>query len=162
VPSLTDIELLYATEEHKEVIKNLMQFYIYDFSEYVNYDVEENGLFSDYPNLDDYWKEAGDKFPYVIKKDGKYVGFALVKVIQSEKEQFSIAEFFVMKKYRGQGIGKAVAIQLFHLYKGWWEVHQRENNQPAQQFWMRVISDYTNGEFSDCFENGRRIQHFRS
>jgi predicted acetyltransferase len=158
----TGIELIYASEKYKEVIKNLMQLYIYDFSEYVNYDVGENGLFSAYPDLLDYWKGAGDKFPYVIKKEGKYVGFVLVKRIKSEKEQFSIAEFFVMKKYREQGIGKAVAGHLFRLYKGWWEVHQRENNQAAQQFWIKVISDYTNGEFSDYFKNERRIQHFRS
>ena len=162
MPSSTDIELIYAVKEYKEVIKNLMQFYIYDFSEYVDYDVEENGLFSAYSNIEDYWKETGDKFPYVIKKHGKYVGFILVKAIKSQNEGCSIAEFFVLKKYRGQGIGRAAATHLFGLHKGLWEVHQLENNQPAQQFWMNVISDFTKGQFSDCFENGRRIQHFRS
>ena len=162
VPSSTEIELIYAAEEYKEVIKNLMQFYIYDFSEYVDYDVEENGLFSAYSHLEDYWKETGDKFPYIIKKNGKYAGFVLVKATRLQNEGYSIAEFFVLKKYRGQGIGKAAAIRLFGLYKGLWEVHQRENNHPAQQFWRKVISDFTKGQFSDGLENGRRIQHFRS
>jgi len=162
VSSLTGIELIYAVAAYKEVIRNLMQFYVYDFSGYVDYDVEENGLFGAYPGLDDYWKEPADKFPYIIKKGGKYAGFALVKATRSEREAFSIAEFFILKKYREQGIGKAVATQLFGLYKGFWEIHQRQNNQPAQQFWIKVISDYTKGQFSDRFENGRRIQYFRS
>ena len=154
-------ELIYAFKDYKDVIKNLMQFYIYDFSEYVDYDVEEDGLFKPYPNLEEYWREA-DKFPYVIKKDEKYAGFVLVKTMKSEKHYYSIAEFFIMKKYRRTGIGKAAARQIFNLHKGQWEVHQRENNKPAQEFWNKVISEYTNGEFLDRFENGRRIQDFRS
>jgi len=31
-----------------------MQFYIYDFSEFVRHDVEEDGLFAAYPLLDEY------------------------------------------------------------------------------------------------------------
>ena len=40
-----NFELIYASQDYKNVIKNLMQFYIYDFSEYIHYDVEEDGLF---------------------------------------------------------------------------------------------------------------------
>jgi len=157
-----DFELIYASRRYKGVIKNLMQFYIYDFSEYVGCDVEENGLFKAYLKLDDYWKEKNNKFPYIIKKDEKYIGFVLVKRFKSKSNYFSIAEFFVMKRYRRTGIGKAAAKQIFNLHKGQWEVHQRENNKPAQEFWNKVINEYTNGEFSDHVENGRRIQNFRS
>src|SRR3954471_17134264 len=156
-----NFELIYAIQEYKEVIKNLMQFYMYDFSEYVDCDVEEDGLFKAYPNLEDYWKED-NKFPYLIKKDKKHIGFVLVKTIESEKDHFSIAEFFIMKKYRGAGIGRAVATQIFNIHRGQWEVHQRENNKPAQEFWSKVINEYTSGQFSERFENRRRIQDFRS
>jgi len=157
-----DFELIYASQRYKRVVKNLMQFYIYDFSEFLDCDVEENGSFKGYLNLEDYWKEKDSKFPYIIKKDEKYIGFVLVKRFKSKKKYFSIAEFFIMKKYRRTGIGKAAARQIFNLHKGQWEVHQRENNKPAQKFWNKVISEYTNGEFLDRFENGRRIQDFRS
>jgi predicted acetyltransferase len=157
-----DFELILASRAYQEVINNLMQFYIYDFSPYVNYDVEADGFFKAYPNLEDYWSEKKNKFPYIIKKDDKYVGFVLVKTINSEIDHFSIAEFFIMKKYRRQGIGKAVAERIFNLHKGQWEVHQRENNKPAQEFWHEVINEYTKGQFSEQFENGRSIQHFKS
>jgi predicted acetyltransferase len=157
-----DFELLYASPYYKYVIKNLMQFYIYDFSPYVDYDVEEDGMFKEYPDLEDYWIDKDNKFPYIIKKDGKYIGFVLVNMVRSENNYFSIAEFFIMKKYRRAGIGKAVAKQIFDLHKGQWEVHQRENNRPAREFWNKVINEYTNGQFTEHFANGRRIQNFKS
>lgn len=158
-----NLTLLQATKEHKIVIRNLMQFYIYDFSEFVRYDVEDNGLFAPYPDLEDYWEGDNNKFPYIIKKDDKYVGFVLVKFISSKGQSyFSIAEFFILKKYRHEGIGKAIAIKVFNLHKGQWEVYQRDNNKPAQIFWIKVISEYTKGHFKERLENGKRIQNFEN
>ncbi len=153
--------LLKALEEHKIVIQNLMQYYIYDFSEYIKYDVEDNGLFAPYPNLMDYWEGDGNKFPYVIKMNDKYVGFVLVKLINTiDRHYFSIAEFFILKKYRREGIGKAIAIKVFNLHKGHWEVYQKNHNKPAQIFWNKVISEYTKEKFSESFEDGKSIQNF--
>ncbi|HEU5163893.1 MAG TPA: GNAT family N-acetyltransferase [Chitinophagaceae bacterium] len=155
--------LLRASEEYKAVIQNLMQFYIYDFSEYIKYDVEDNGLFAPYPNLNDYWQETSNKFPYIIKKDNKYVGFVLVKLIESqERMYFSIAEFFILKKYRRTGIGKAIAMMVFDLHKGQWEVFQKESNKPAQIFWKKVIEEYTKGQYKERSEDGKRIQNFEN
>lgn len=127
--------LIKASIAHKDVIKNLMQFYMYDFSEYFKLDVEEDGLFTAYKNLDDYWKEAHNRFPYIIIKDEKYVGFVLVRFIEvTERIYFSIAEFFIMRKYRREKIGSSVAKQIFNLHKGEWEVFQKESNKPAQLF----------------------------
>jgi predicted acetyltransferase len=124
--------LLPASKEFKSVLENLMQFYLYDFSEYVGLDVEKEGLFTPYPHLEDYWREKNSKFPYIIKKEEKFIGFVLVKLIETaERSYFSIAEFFVMKKYRREGIGKGCAFSVFDLHKGDWEVFQRENNKAA-------------------------------
>ena len=158
-----NVKLIKASHEHKAVIKNLMQFYMYDFSEYIKSDVEADGLFAAYQNLEDYWNEEAHKFPYVVTKDEKYVGFVLVRFIQSaERNFFSIAEFFVMKKYRRAGIGKSIANQIFSLHKGQWEVYQKESNKPARIFWNKVIDEYTNGQFKERLENGRRIQDFEN
>ena len=157
------LTLVQASNEHKIVIQNLMQFYIYDFSEYIRYDVEDNGLFAPYPDLKDYWEGDNNKFLYIIKKDDKYVGFVLVKFISSiDRSYFSIAEFFILKMYRHAGIGKAIAINIFNLHRGQWEVYQKETNKPAQLFWTKVISEYTKGQFKERFENGKRIQNFEN
>ena len=158
-----NLTLLQASNDHKIVIQNLIQFYIYDFSEYVRYDVEDNGLFAPYPDLNDYWKEDNNKFPYIIKRNDKYVGFVFVKFISSKhRSYFSIAEFFILKKYRREGIGKAIAIKVFNLHKGQWEVYQKDSNKPAQIFWTKVISEYTKGQFKERLENGKRIQNFEN
>ncbi len=156
-------QLIKASPAHKDVINQLMQFYIYDFSEYLPLDVEDNGRFADYPYLENYWKEEGKKFPYMILKDGKYVGFVLVRLIEAEPHNyFSVAEFFVMKKYRREGVGKTIAKEIFNLHRGNWEVYQKESNKPAQFFWNKVIDEYTVGQFTEHWEDEKRIQHFKN
>lgn len=158
-----NFKLIHASQVHKKIIENLMQFYIYDFSEFLKYDVEKDGRFEAYPNLEEYWDKRNDRFPYIVMKDEKYAGFVLVKFIESEERKyFSIAEFFILKKYRLEGIGKEVAKQIFSLHKGSWEVYQKESNKPAQVFWNKSINEYTKGKFKERLENGRKIQNFES
>lgn len=155
-------ELIVANKEDETIIANLLQFYIYDFSEFIGGDVNETGLFEPYAELPDYWNEGSGKFPYLIKSNGKYAGFVLVKKIESNNEGYTVAEFFILRKYRGKGVGKAIARQIFDSYPGQWEVFQRETNQPAQVFWVSVIKEYTNGQFTDHLENARRVQRFEN
>ena len=157
-----NFELIYGSKDCINVVNNLMQFYIYDFSEFLSYDVEEDGLYKAYAGLEKYWEEEDSKFPYIIKKGDKYVGFVLVDKYKLDEDFFSIAEFFIMKKYRREGMGKAAARQLFTLHRGNWRIHQRETNVGAQVFWRKIINEYTHGQFSERLENGRRIQNFRS
>lgn len=155
-------QLLKAMHQHKNVIKNLMQFYMYDFSEFADLDVESDGLFAAYPHIEDYWKDE-NRFPYLIQIDKKHIGFVLVRFIEIEQRTyFSIAEFFIMKKYRRKGIGKAIAIQIFNLHKGNWEVFQKESNKPAQLFWKQVISEYTKVNFTERLDDEKVVQIFKS
>jgi predicted acetyltransferase len=160
---LMNFTLLPASTAYKAVIQNLMQFYIYDFSEFIQYDVLDNGQFAPYPHLDTYWEDVDNKFPYIIKKDEKHVGFVLVKSIETEnKKYFSIAEFFVLKAYRHLGVGKSIAMKVFNLHQGNWEVYQKESNEPAQIFWRKVIAAYTHGRYTERKEDGKIIQDFDS
>jgi predicted acetyltransferase len=87
----------------------------------------------------------------------------LARFIESEgRSYFSMAEFFIMKKYRREGIGRSVAEQIFNLHKGQWEVYQKESNVPAQIFWNKVIDEYTKGQFKERLEDGKRIQDFEN
>jgi predicted acetyltransferase len=149
-----------AELKDKETIKNLMQFYFYDFSEYVEAYVGSNGLFSEYFYLNNYWEEK-ERYPYLIEKDGKLAGFVLVSEVQEEEKQFwSISEFFIMKKFRLSGLGRLAAHQVFQYHKGNWEVFQIESNKPAQAFWRKVINDYTEGQFVERAEEGNVTQTF--
>ncbi len=154
-------EIKKASLEEQETLNNLLQFYMYDFSEFMDLHVEDNGKFGDYP-LDSYWTE-NSRFPYLIKLDGKNAGFVLVKLIDKDDDSYySIAEFFIMNKYRRAGLGILVAKDIFRKHQGQWEVYQVDNNLPAQYFWKKAIEEYTNGKFTERIEVGRKTQVFIS
>ncbi len=144
-----DIEVRPARIEDKSVLRNLMELYVYDFSEYMQWDVDEHGLFG-YKYLDNYWTDP-DRHPFLVTVAGKLSGFVLVRAIDSPEHQptHSIAEFFVLRKYRRQGIGRVVAHRIFDMFSGKWSVHEIEENQLGKAFWHKVISEYTNGEFEE-------------
>ena len=142
------IELVEVKEESKSVLRQLMELYAYDFSEYDHADVNEHGLFG-YTYFDYYWTED-TRHPFFIRVDGKLAGFVLINqycYVVKEAGTRSIAEFFVMRKYRRKGIGKEVARQVFDKFPGKWEVIQHGGNQPSKVFWEAVIREYTRGNF---------------
>jgi predicted acetyltransferase len=157
------IKILKASVENKLVISNLMQLYMYDFSEYTGSDVEADGLFSAYPHFEDYWREESRRFPYIISNDEIYIGFVFVRKIETpEKSYFSIGEFFILRKYRRKGFGRVVAKEIFNLHRGQWEVYQMEANKAARFFWKEIIAEYTNGSFIERTEDMRTIQQFEN
>lgn len=141
------IEVIPVEKSQKSVLRQLMELYNYDFSEYTNEDVDEHGLYG-YSYLDHFWTEE-TRHPFFIKVGGCFAGFALVGTFckYTNNKAHSIAEFFVMRKYRKMDIGKFAAKYVFDLFKGEWEVRVLHANKPALIFWHKVISEYTNGCF---------------
>lgn len=142
------IELIEVKEAEKSVLRQLMELYAYDFSEFDDADVNEHGLYG-YTYFDYYWTEAS-RHPFFVRVNGKLAGFVLIYeycYVVKEPGTKSIAEFFVMRKYRRKGIGKQVAFQVFDKYPGKWEVIQHGENEPSKIFWEEVIRQYTNGSF---------------
>lgn len=154
-------EIKPATLEDKQILSNLLQFYIYDFSEFMELEFEGSGKYGDYP-IDEYWS-TDPNYPYLIILNGKIAGFVLVKLKNRDDDvYFSIAEFFIAKKYRRMGLGKLIAIDIFDRHKGQWEVYQIDSNKPAQFFWKKAIEEYTGGKYTERIEAGRKTQAFVS
>ena len=156
------VQIIKATHEYRQVISNLLQFYIYDFSEFTGHDPDPSGLFGVYPDLENYWTDK-TRFPYLIKLEEKWIGFVFVKFItDGERNYFSIAEFFIMRKYRRRGLGRQVAEQIFDLH----EVSGRSSKwnpiSLRRHFGGVVIMEYTKGQFSERVENKRTIQCFEN
>lgn len=143
-------EVLKATLQDKSILRNLLALYLYDFSEIEGGDVDASGLFG-YRYLDRYWTEPGRQ-PFLVKVDGMLAGFVLVSQyhhVFGDENTMTIAEFFIMRKYRGRGIGTHVAIRVFDLFPGKWEVRQTAKNLGAQAFWRKVVSKYTDNRFEE-------------
>ncbi|USB31587.1 GNAT family N-acetyltransferase [Paenibacillus sp. YPG26] len=145
------VDLVRADFHLKEKLRNLMQFYIYDFSGYLGFDIdEETGSYPPYPNFDKYWEGNDSYIPYLFKVGSCTAGFALIEALNGKRSADSyMTEFFVLKKYRRQGVGRSAAIQLFEKYRGRWLVSQLSSNVPAQIFWRTIIRDYTSDEYEE-------------
>ncbi len=141
-----DIQLTEAKYADKPVLRQLMELYLYDFSEFIDCDVNEHGSY-DYGYLDNYWTEA-DRYPFLIHVNGKLAGFVLVWITgEGEERRNLIAEFFVMKKYRHKGVGKTTAWRIFDRFPGVWQVGEVKTNVPAIRFWSKIIDEYSEGNF---------------
>ena len=133
--------------EKKEVLRNLMEKYNYEFSQYDDTDVNCLGLYG-YDHLDYFWLEKG-RIPFFIKLDKKLAGFVLLSghpEIKIEMD-YKIAEFFVMYKYRRLGIGKTIIYNILNKYKGKWQIKYHTKNIAAVKFWNKIIKEYTNGNY---------------
>ncbi len=149
------VTLHQVENEQKSTLRNLLELYKYDFSEFDPEDVNENGLY-EYMYLDHYWTEEG-RYPFFFRVEGKLAGLALVRKLGTDEDNcavYSMAEFFVMKKYRRSGVGRYAATALFDQFRGNWKVSQMEENVPAQHFWRKVIAAYTNDNFKEIREEG--------
>ena len=148
---MMDVRLEEASREQKPVLERLAQLYMYDFSEFAGGDVSEAGLFEYMARLGDYWTER-ERGPFLVRVDGKIAGFVLVashSALRQAGKVNWVAEFFVMRKYRRRGVGRAVAIQVFDRFPGKWEVAEMRENVAAQAFWRKVIGEYTGGDFAE-------------
>lgn len=153
-----------ATFEQKHILEHLLELYSHDFSEFIEIDVDEEGRYG-YPQLGMYWTEP-DRHPFLIRSGEKWAGFVLVRKIAGDHPDagsyYSIAEFFIIRKYRRSGIGKAVAHEIFRMFPGRWEVFQLTTNLPAQAFWRKTIGEYTGGRYREKEEVGKQFQLFHS
>jgi predicted acetyltransferase len=125
--------LIQVNEEDKPVMRRLVELYRYDFSEFDGADVGAHGEFG-YRYFDCYWTEP-KRYPYLFRLDDYWAGFAMVR----EGPPHDMAEFFVMKKYRGRGIGRQAATELFGRFPGRWALRQQIFNPVATAFWRAVI-----------------------
>ena len=152
------------------IVRNLFALYAHDMSAFVGLDVGDDGAFAIPASVASYWSgpDASERFPFLVRADGKLAGFALVRRIVVDPDTYDVGEFFILRKYRRSGIGRFVARTLFDRFAGAWEVRELPANAAAQAFWRRIIGDYTREAFTERQEffaaHGREfvVQRFRS
>ncbi|MCM2326956.1 MAG: GNAT family N-acetyltransferase [Lysobacter sp.] len=164
---LNPIEIRPATPADRVPIGRMLELYQHDLSDVWDQDLDGDGQYG--YSLDKYWSNPRCR-AFVFLVAGKYAGFALVddSVSLPENEHW-MAQFFVIRKYRRQGLGSEAARRVFDVVRGRWEVGQMRKNLPAQAFWRRVIDEYTGGRFVEheladeswdgllqCFDNSPR------
>ncbi|MDQ4100251.1 MAG: GNAT family N-acetyltransferase, partial [Chloroflexota bacterium] len=138
------ISVVPATDADRPVLANLIQLYLYDFTGFKAWDLQEDGRFGDY-GLDGCWTIDG-RHPFLIRADGKLAGFTIVdsrSYLTGERGIWDMADFFVLRRFQRLGVGEYVARILFDRFRGHWEVRQMAANLEALAFWRTVINRYT-------------------
>jgi len=144
------LDVVQSTSQYR-VLRQLTELYIYDFTEIVGGDVDEEGSYQDAPPFA--FIEDPLVHSYLIRVNGKLAGFAMVYLVSritGERDVRDMNQFFVLRRYRRGGIGRKAAHLVFSHYPGRWEVRQLEANIPAQLFWRKTVERY--GFDESCVE----------
>ena len=139
--------------EDKDILYRLLQYSLFEESLTDQNEMNNEAIF-EYKWFDSYFQD-NNREAYIIKeqKTNKILGFAMVnKYMQKSKDGHSIAEFMIVPKYRRLKIGKRVAIELFNMHKGNWEVKPSYGSKSALSFWKSVVDEYTQND--NTFEDG--------
>lgn len=141
-----NFELVPVKEDEKEILRNLIEKYLYEFSQYELCDVNPLGLYG-YSYLDCYWTEEG-RWAFFLKAGGQLAGFVMVNDYpEAGKTDYCISEFFVMYKYRRCGLGTWAVFQLFERFRGSWQLKYHPGNRPSVAFWNKVVGAWTKGDY---------------
>jgi predicted acetyltransferase len=107
-------------------------------SEWFGNEVLPDGSFA--YDLERWWRE---REVYLATAADALVGFAVIGNAQQwtgNPAAHDVAEFFVLRKYRRQGVGNSLAQLVWNQHPGEWLVRVLAANLPAVAFWRRAIT----------------------
>jgi predicted acetyltransferase len=161
------VALEVAARATAPLLSNLLELYLHDLSEAFPIDVGADGRFG--YELLPYWSEPEKRFAFLIRSGAQLAGFALVtrgSPVTDDPEHLDVAEFFVLRRYRRNGIGRQAAFLLWKRLPGQWVLRVSEANRAGLPFWRAAVQEYTNGTFSESERDGDphgwRVLTFRS
>jgi len=120
-------------------------------SEYMGWGPNRKGQYGGCDEFIESWGLPGHA-TYLIYESDVVAGFAGVHPYPLEPERTEIQEFFVLRKFKRQGIGRRAANLLFDRYPGSWLVRVIDENESAIHFWANVIDDYTGSAYTQTSE----------
>lgn len=143
------LELKECGVNEQQILKSLVKLYLYDVSEVAGWRFDHRGVFEISPSL-----SADEVRSYLIEVEGEPAGFARVSersFLEPTKKVWDMHQFFVLRKFHGQGIGTRVSHLLFDLHPGQWEIREYGSDKQAQRFWRGAIHSYTRGQYGEMF-----------
>lgn len=160
-----DIKIVLSNKDTAYIIKNLYPLYLHDLSEFADWKDQvpnEHGILEpDNPGVrtlveqgevfNILWEKPNVLFPFLILVDGKPAGFALIATPPHVPYggDYYVNEFFLLRPYRGKGIGERAAVEVFDKFHGQWELMVMPKNLRALAFWRKTIAKYMSGQFQE-------------
>jgi predicted acetyltransferase len=153
---VSKVSLERATPEMEPLLRNLLELYIHDLSQFFAVEPGPDGRFG-YDKLPLYWSEPEQRHAFLIRSGTRVAGFALAtrgSPVSDDPEDLDVAEFFVLRGFRRAGVGREAAIQLWDCVPGRWVVRVSEANLAGVPFWHDVVRSYTAGAFVESTRSG--------
>jgi len=125
----------------KVVIRNLLQLYLHELTEFEDRPLSKSGEYH-YHYLDNYWAERG-RYPYLFFNGKELMGFALVRRVEN---RYSMAEFFILRKFRRHRFGLRCAVEIIKKHQGEWKLEFLSRNEVAEKFWQKVALNLAGGD----------------
>ena len=124
--------------DKKQVLYNFYSLYLHDLSAYTTgLQISEDGSF-EFDSFSLIWEKEGVT-PYFIIAGEKLAGFVLIlEAPFTTKVDIVVNDFFIINPFRGKGIAKAAAAEIFAHNKGSYYISQLVKNQLAVSFWEKV------------------------
>ena len=136
-----------ARAEDFPALEQMLELYQYDLSDIWLQDLDARARYG----FDLTRHERADRSRAYVARDGsQYVGFALTApAIVTRTEGTWMEQFFILKRYRRSGAGRALARHVLLSHPGPWELGQIAGNTAAHSFWRQVIGELTGGQFTE-------------
>jgi predicted acetyltransferase len=135
-------------------LRNLYQLYIHDMSEWLRLDTSDDGRFTfDTATL---WQ--GDVAVFLARVAGSLAGFAVVASAEpwlGRPAARDVKDFFVLRRHRQEGVGRAFVQHLWREFPGEWLVRVLAANRPALPFWRSVVRDLRGDAFDESVVHHR-------
>lgn len=147
---MAEIHFVKIEEGSRPLLENLWQLYFYDLSKFRGTRPGQDGKFplGRLPLL----FTNDDRIGYFFFKESELVGFSIIRGLDQETR--IVSEFFILGSFQNQGLGKEIALKMFSLFPGKWEIAFQEANKPAAAFWRKVVEIASP---SHCFEEKRPV-----
>jgi predicted acetyltransferase len=139
------IQLERISSDGLDALNHLFELAAYDLSELSGANMNDNGRYLKGLDVRG-WYDDSDYDLYFVRVDAVLAGFVVIKYLREEDTHY-LNHFFILRKFRRQGVGMEAAILAFNMYIGNWRVSEFDWNRPAQLFWRKVIRAYTNNQF---------------
>jgi predicted acetyltransferase len=141
-----EFDLDLVDETSMPALAALAQLYQYDFSEIEGGVTSLDGRFRYLDDLTDRLSHPASTAWLFRAIDlhlnvETLIGFAIVIPIEDGSADRAIDEFFILRKYRRLGVGRAAAGAIMTAAPGRWVVQGTRNNLGARTFWSQVIDE---------------------
>ncbi len=152
---------LRPAKEYRPIVENLFTYYVYDLSESGQWPCGLDGRYEYSPALlEPYWSDE-HHWPWLIYHDEELAGFCLLRRYPDNVDRFDIDQFFVLRKFKGQGVGKEAFRLAVTGQPGLWQTRVLLENTPALNFWRSAIDSLTQGQYEEKVMQDRDLpMHF--